>query len=255
METQESGFQLPLTIKEVINSVHEKKYLLPAIQREFVWSPEKVIKLFDSLMRGYPIGSFLFWNVSKEKIKEFQFYEFIRDYHERTNTHNPKADILNDEEVIAILDGQQRLTALYIALRGSYSFKKPRMFRNNPLAYPKTKLYLNLLAQSEDFEMKFNFAFLTEEEVINSDKNYWFEVGKILDFKDIKEIHNFLLEEGIVQSQQASDALFGLFEVFTQKKIINFYLENSQELEKVLNIFIREQFKNLKQKNLMELQK
>ena len=239
METQESGFQLPLTIKEVVNSVHSKKYLLPAIQREFVWNPKQVIKLFDSLMRGYPIGSFLFWNVSKEKIKEFQFYEFIRDYHERTNRHNPKADILKDEEVIAILDGQQRLTALYIALRGSYAFKKPRMFKNNPLAYPKTKLYLNLLNESEDYEMKYNFEFLTEEEAINNDENYWFEVGKILDFGDIKNIYDFLFEEGIVQSKQASDALFELFAVFTQKKIINFYLENSQELEKVLNIFIR----------------
>jgi uncharacterized protein with ParB-like and HNH nuclease domain len=36
-------------------------YFLPAIQREYVWNPDQIIQLFDSLMRNYPIGSFLFW--------------------------------------------------------------------------------------------------------------------------------------------------------------------------------------------------
>jgi hypothetical protein len=39
-------------------------YFLPAIQREFVWHPEQVVRLFDSLLRGYPISSFLFWESS-----------------------------------------------------------------------------------------------------------------------------------------------------------------------------------------------
>jgi type II secretory pathway component PulF len=43
--------------------IQDQEYVLPAIQREFTWSTDQVTALFDSLMRGYPIGSFLFWQV------------------------------------------------------------------------------------------------------------------------------------------------------------------------------------------------
>ena len=71
------AFQTPLTIKEVIDNIHQKNYLLPSIQREFVWSKEQIKKLFDSLMRDYPINSFLFWKIPEEKSSEFIFYEFF----------------------------------------------------------------------------------------------------------------------------------------------------------------------------------
>lgn len=98
------SFQTPLTIKEVIENIHRKKYILPAIQREFVWNTDQIERLFDSLMQGYPVGSFLFWYVNKEKSKDFQFYEFIREYHEKDNRHNPIADISGEEDIIAVLD-------------------------------------------------------------------------------------------------------------------------------------------------------
>ncbi len=55
------AFQTPITISEALGSIERREYVLPAIQREFVWWPEQIECLFDSLMRGYPIGSFLFW--------------------------------------------------------------------------------------------------------------------------------------------------------------------------------------------------
>ena len=55
MEQKQSAFQTPITINDAIDEIHKKKYLLPAIQREFVWDPEKIIKLFDSLMNSYAI--------------------------------------------------------------------------------------------------------------------------------------------------------------------------------------------------------
>jgi uncharacterized protein with ParB-like and HNH nuclease domain len=73
------------TIKDVLTEIENGKLFLPAIQRKFVWNEEQITKLFDSLMRGYPIGTFLFWDIDKEKdnIKDYVFYDFIRDYHER----------------------------------------------------------------------------------------------------------------------------------------------------------------------------
>lgn len=72
MEGKKSSFQKPLTIAEVVNGVYKKEYVLPAIQREFVWTTQQITTLFDSLMKNYPIGSFLFWEVDKENIKNFQ---------------------------------------------------------------------------------------------------------------------------------------------------------------------------------------
>ena len=99
------AFVEPITIKDAIDSVHRKKYLLPAIQREFVWSTDQIERLFDSLMRDYPINSFLFWAVDKANISNYQFYEFIREYHERDSRHNPKADLNGETGITAILDG------------------------------------------------------------------------------------------------------------------------------------------------------
>lgn len=240
MEIQEASFQLPITIKEAVNNIHKKYYLLPAIQREFVWEQQQIIRLFDSLMRGYPIGSFLFWQVGKDKIDDFQFYEFIRDYHERDNTHNPKANITGEESVVSVLDGQQRLTAIYIALKGTYSSKLYRKKSKNDNAFPKKKLYINLLNYADDFDLKYDFKFLTEEEALeNNEKYFWFEVGKIIEFETLQAIYAYLRENKLLESEFAEKCLCSLFELITSKKIINYYLETSQELDKVLNIFIR----------------
>src|SRR5690606_28475965 len=113
-----------------------KEYVLPAIQREFVWSPAQIERLFDSIMRGYPIGSFLFWNVEREHCRSYKFYEFLNRYHQRDERHNPDADLTGDESVTAILDGQQRLTSLFIGLRGSYAYKTRNKRWSSSQAFP-----------------------------------------------------------------------------------------------------------------------
>ena len=70
------AYETPITIKEAIDNIIKRHYVLPSIQREFVWDTGQIEMLFDSLMRDYPIGTFLFWKVDKAKIKDFQFYEF-----------------------------------------------------------------------------------------------------------------------------------------------------------------------------------
>ncbi|WP_227807468.1 DUF262 domain-containing protein [Lutibacter profundi] len=153
------AYETALKIKDVVESIHKKKYLLPAIQREFVWNTYQIERLFDSIMRNYPISSFLFWQVEKENVTDFKFYEFLREYHERDNRHNSKADVNGEEEITAILDGQQRLTSIYVALKGTFAEKLPRKRWDNDKAYPKTKLYLNLVSKSEHSELEFDFAF------------------------------------------------------------------------------------------------
>ncbi len=240
------SFQTPLTIGEVINDIHSKKYLLPSIQREFVWSPEQIKMLFDSLMRNYPINSFLFWKVPKEQASEFKFYEFLRDYHQRDNRRNPKANISGSNDVMAVLDGQQRLTSLYIALKGTYTNKIAYKKWDNPLAYPKKKIYINLLGAPEDISYEYQFEFLTETEASKlDDDHHWFPVGKILDLKELSDVMDYLIISGLAanpdkeKAQYANRTLSKLHAVIHVNRIISYYLEQSTELDKVLNIFIR----------------
>lgn len=242
------SYETAKIIADVIRQTHEKKYLLPSIQREFIWSTYQIERLFDSLMRDYPIGSFLFWQVQKDRVKDYAFYEFLREYHERDNKHNPKANVSGDDEITAILDGQQRLTSLYLGLRGNYAYKLPRKRWDNDLAFPKRQLYLNLLSRSEDSEFEYAFKFLTTDEAKTKDNNsFWFKVGDILDMKELDQVNSFLIDNDLFdtskygkdQSNFANRALSKLYKIIHLKPTISYYLEQSYKLDKVLNIFIR----------------
>ena len=82
------SFQTPISISEAILNIDQNKYLLPAIQREFVWSHDKVEWLFDSIMRNYPISSFLFWEVNEQTAKGYKFYKFISEIGFCNSTEN-----------------------------------------------------------------------------------------------------------------------------------------------------------------------
>ena len=52
-----------------------------------MWDTDQICMLFDSLMRGYPFGSFLFWKVKPENSGKYVFYDFVREYHERDSPY------------------------------------------------------------------------------------------------------------------------------------------------------------------------
>ena len=241
------AYQIPITIKEAIDNIKKRHYLLPSIQREFVWDTDQIETLFDSLMRDYPISTFLFWQVSKNKIKDFQFYEFLNKYHEKDCRHNRKAEPSDEEDIIALLDGQQRMTSMYLALTGSYAKKMPYYQWNSPHAFPAKKLYLNLLKPSDELEVEYEFKFLTEKEAKPSEKDFWFECSEILSFEDVSKTMEYLMEHDLTDSSKYSKesrtfalkTLNGFFNVIHQKGTISYYLEKGEELDKVLQIFIR----------------
>ena len=241
------AYQIPITIKEAIDNIKKRHYLLPSIQREFVWDTDQIETLFDSLMRDYPISTFLFWQVSKNKIKDFQFYEFLNKYHEKDCRHNRKAEPSDEEDIIALLDGQQRMTSMYLALTGSYAKKMPYYQWNSPHAFPAKKLYLNLLKPSDELEVEYEFKFLTEKEAKPSEKDFWFECSEILSFEDVSKTMEYLMEHDLTDSSKYSKesrtfalkTLNEFFNVIHQKGTISYYLEKGEELDKVLQIFIR----------------
>ena len=241
------AYEAPISVKKAIDNIRKKHYVLPSIQREFVWDTEQIVKLFDSLMRDYPISTFLFWKVDKSRIKDFQFYEFLKHYHEKNSKHNNKADLSQEEDVIAILDGQQRMTSLYLALTGTYAKKLPYYTWSNPNAFPKKKLFLNILRKADDIEMEYDFRFLTDEEAQPTIKDFWFECGKVLEFIDLSKVMEYLMLNELMdtskftkeQSTFALNTINQFYNVIQQEKPISFYLEEGEELDKVLQIFIR----------------
>ena len=240
------SFQTPITIKGTLDKIQENKYLIPAIQREFVWKSMQIEKLFDSLINDYPIGSFLFWEVKEPK--NYKFYEFIKKYDQRETNHNHEISLTDNREVIAILDGQQRLTALYIGLLGTYTEKLPYYRWDNPKAFTDKYLCLNLLDKNDDEieedTSKYEFKFCSKKEIEKRDnKNFWFKVGDILKLGSIYDITRKCIEifkeypDEIIKN--ASDKLSKLHNVIYNKPIINYYLEEENNLDKVLNIFLR----------------
>lgn len=234
----------PISIKQAIDKIDYNQYLLPAIQREFVWSAGQIELLFDSLMRNYPIGSLLMWKVQGENKTKHRYYSVLKTYREKYNTHCQEVNTLSIGDFEAVLDGQQRLTALYIGLKGSYAYKKKNFaWKDNEHSIPTRKLYLCLTENSinedenEDGRV-YNFRFLTKDELLNSDK-VWFEVGQILVLNGTFELNQFLKRNEWDTNEYISNTLSKLLDVIHIKTLIHFYLELEQDYEKALNIFIR----------------
>lgn len=241
------SFQTPVTVGEILQGIHRKEYLLPAIQREFVWDADQVRRLVDSLMRRYPIGSFLIWKVSPETASSYAFYDFLTDYHARDHPYASKAVVPAGQGVLAVLDGQQRLTALNIAVYGSLAVKKKYAWWSSTDAFPRKRLYLNLLADADpdDLGLRYDLRFLADEEAkaAPGEPDGWYPVGRVM---TVANPGPAMFEEvgarGITDTPQATAAykrLYDLYEAFRTARPINYYLETDQDADKVLDIFVR----------------
>lgn len=240
------SFQTPVPVDEILRGIHRKDYLLPAIQREFVWDADQIRRLVDSLMRGYPIGSFLIWKVDHKTAEAYTFYDFLTDYHERDRPFASKAIAPAGQGMLAILDGQQRLTALNIAVYGSLAVKKKYAWWNSTDAFPKKRLYLNLLAHAdpEELGLCYDLRFLTEDEAkpVLDEPDGWYPLARVMSLagpgpKMLAEVTARGIDMERIEA--AHQRLYDLYEAFCTAKPINYYLETSQDPDKVLDIFVR----------------
>lgn len=90
----------------LMSSIKEGQVKIPQFQRDFVWKIEDAAKLLDSVVKGYPIGTFIFWKTQ----------ERLRSVRDIGNIHLPPAK--ENDFVTYVLDGQQRLTSLFAAFEG-----------------------------------------------------------------------------------------------------------------------------------------
>ncbi len=228
-------------ISHVIRELNQH-YFLPAIQREFVWDMSQIEKLFDSIMGDFPIGSFLFWKLEEKNKNQWAVYQFISEFNEE-DPHNPHANLNGiNRDIHLILDGQQRIGAFYIGLKGWYCYKHYGKFR-------KTKLYLNLLKpdavdEENPEELRYQFEFREDSTPKNGDKELWYEVGRILNFdrdaEDAKADAKGLLARLPEKAQEGANRLIGrLHARIHTYSAINYYEEITQDYDKVLVEFVR----------------
>ena len=238
------------TIATIINRLNTQ-YFLPAIQREFVWQPEQIVQLFDSILRGYPISSFLFWELKPENRDKWEIYKFIENF-QQYGTHNETANTDGVHQLMLVLDGQQRLTSLLIGLRGTYKTKKKYMHWGNPNAWVKQRLYLDLLQDPKqgdgdgDIGNRYGFAF-AETPPPSDCQHFWFKVGRILDFESEDAFGDFVYSE---RDKLPDDVTKGMITVFEKNlrrlyqavwkdTIVSHYTEHDQNYDRVLDIFVR----------------
>jgi len=252
-------------IAKIIPDINHSVFI-PGIQREFVWDQEQMVQLFDSVIRGYPIGSFLFWKTRGKTAEDQIKYKFVQHYinegvfpdeFEDRNYRNPKIrDKYNDlpDKITLVLDGQQRLTSFYIGLMGSLTDRGYRQRRKNPESWTRKKLYMNLLSDptevtDDDRKLKYVFEF-KEPDPEHSQSAYWYPVGDILNVEtnedryDLEtEIQNELELSGVdltnINDNHLRRNLQELQDTIHTQNTINFYELGNKHNDNILDIFIR----------------
>lgn len=153
---------MQMSIRKVVKSLNENEenggFWLPNIQRPFVWREEQIEKLFDSVMRDYPISTLLAWRTKSNMKKR----RFIKDYKKGINLYE-QYEGNNNKAKYLVLDGQQRLQSFYIGLKGTYE---------------KKKLCFNILSGKPSMpeETMYKFKFLESDKI----KAPWFSVNELV---------------------------------------------------------------------------
>ncbi len=181
-----------------------------------------------------------------------KFYKFINEYRDVYKTHNQELSTSGIHSFQAVLDGQQRLTSLYLGLKGSYAYKDyKKKWEDTEYAIPTRQLYLNITKQLKDDEEGriHEFCFLKQDDTSLTElhyfqESYWFKVGNILNYSSAADLDEFIdnIDETIKDKEQikfAKKSIRQLRKSILEDKLINYFLEEEQSLDKALNIFIR----------------
>lgn len=129
-------------ISDCVENIEKSELVLPVVQRDFVWTREKIELLFDTLLKGDSFGGIMTIKDLRGKKPIFSFRPFIRNYSRGDAVISSEMDKLK-KNISYIVDGQQRLSAFYIGLKGDYE---------------GNVLYLDLLSEFKhrNFNLKFS---------------------------------------------------------------------------------------------------
>lgn len=241
-----------MAIYDAVQQIN-RTIFLPDIQRPFVWEQEQIYKLLDSLLRRYPISTMLFWELSKESLAGVQtrdlttikMYRFV-DSNGRKNEEELKRE---RDKYFLVLDGQQRLTSLFIALAGYWIEKKSSIT-------VRKELFFNALSGREEdenglrYEFEFREAFgrdVAFESAGADPGKVWINIKRIFEADLGLSKNKRAFVENVVkglglsaeQIESIEDRVGDLNYVLRARKAINYFPESEDDYEKVLDIFVR----------------
>jgi hypothetical protein len=215
-----------------VGRIERNDLLLPNIQRDLVWGQDQILKLLDSLLRGYPVGILLIWRTQQQ----IECRLFTRHYSPGMRFWDQPWSG-NDKFKEYVLDGQQRLQALYIALKGTYD---------------KSKVYLDLLPREKSLEpeLRFGLHFRAQEtrrptevplaDVVLPDSNVYSSMKR-----QIAALQNAGLALEEEAKEQIGSLVGAVISTFNRPDAISYFYADEtvdqvfKNTDEVLEIFIR----------------
>lgn len=242
-----------ISIYEALQNIKDGKYVMPAFQRQFVWGMEQIEKLWDSILLDYPIATFLFWHVDDSNVTgDTYFCGFLSEV---TFDSRKQADSVNYELTnikfkdtdTAVLDGQQRLTSLFLSLFGE-AYIRPNYARKKTGGMIVTKLLIELNKNkisvdveeynSKKFDIKFS-------EKVGRLSPTQFELKTILEkrFQD-ENTRDKAIEEAIINvpadsKDYARNILQKLYNKIFDEKLVRYTEIINMKQDDALEMFVR----------------
>lgn len=242
-----------ITIYEALENIKNGKYVMPAFQRQYVWSMEQIEKLWDSILLDYPIATFLFWHVDDDNVSwDTYFCNFLSEV---TFDSRKQADSVNYElssinvnlTDTAVLDGQQRLTSLFLSLYGQ-AYIRQKHARKKIAGGTVVKLLIELnknrlaVDEEEYNSKKFDIRFA---ERIGKLSPTQFEVKNILDpqFREDstreQAIEKAIVNVPLESKEYARGILNQLYRKIFVEKLIRYTKIKDMKQDDALEMFVR----------------
>ena len=242
-----------IIIYEALENIKNGKYVMPAFQRQYVWSMEQIEKLWDSILLDYPIATFLFWHVDDDNVTwDTYFCNFLSEV---TFDSRKQADSVNYElssidvkiTDTAVLDGQQRLTSLFLSLFGEAHIRQKHARKNNNGGIV-TKLLIELnknkltVDEEEYNSKKFDIKF---SEKVGKLSPTQFEIKRILEpkFQDEttrdKAVEDEIANVPADSKEYARDILNKLYNKIFVEKLIRYTEIQDMKQDDALEMFVR----------------
>jgi len=199
----------------VEEKLSKDKLLIPTFQRDFVWEPGNILKLWDSIFRFYPIGSILYWVTDSylHTHRKLGGFEFPHD----------EDTVRKFKEWAYILDGQQRATSLLVSILGGKGKVKGDENFDYTLYFDATNATFFFANELEKRKSKVNPAFLIRLKDVPK--------GEFLDFYEKVSKEKEINDEIKANIKQ-------LYRIFTDYKLVLIRIQGV-EVDEVCEIFER----------------
>jgi hypothetical protein len=210
-------------VVDVIKKIDQHLYQLPSIQRPFVWDEEQILKLIDSLICSYPIGAIMVWKpVEKIRCRSFM------DTYDAGDHMLSKLPPTAERKAHMVLDGQQRLQAIYLGFKGLY---------NNERVYLRIDDY----ADENESNLNYRLDFLSDADAEANPA--WVQLSELASLSVPKIIH-FVRERLPDSSEEVQDKAVEIVSMFVQEMAMDESLlfqevDEGMDYNQVLEVFER----------------